>query len=119
VIIISGTIRDIAIIIVAIQSIVIGVLIAVLIWQIWRLMSMIQTDIKPVIDDTQATMNTVRGTTVFVTDNVVQPVVRSSRSMTRWRRTLQALGTDLVPSRSGPPQPSKDDNANRTPPDTT
>lgn len=107
----SATVRDIAIIIVAMQSIVLGVLIAVLIWQIWRLIAMIQTEIKPLLDDTQATVNTVRGTTVFVTDNVAGPVIHASGEMRRWRRTLRALGQDLNPSRSN-------GNRNRQPPST-
>lgn len=94
----SATVRDIAIIIVAMQSIVLGVLIAVLIWQVWRLIKMIQVEVKPLLDDTQATVNTVRGTTIFVTDHVAAPVIRTSREMRRWRRTLQALTGDLMPS---------------------
>ena len=91
----SATVRDIAIIVVAIQSIVLGVLIAVLIWQIWRLVAMIQTEIKPLIDDTQATVNTVRGTTTFVTDHVAAPVIKTSGEARRWRRTFQALMSDI------------------------
>lgn len=103
----SATVRDIAIIVVAIQSIVLGVLIAVLIWQVWRLVSMIQTEIKPLIDDTQATVNTVRGTTTFVTDHVAAPVIRTSGQARRWRRTFQALMSDISPgqTRAKPPQP--------------
>ncbi len=97
----SATVRDLAIIIVAIQSIVLGVLIAVLIWQIWRLVSMIQTEVKPLIDDTQATVNTVRGTTTFVTDHVAAPVIHASGEARRWRRTFQALTRDLYPGNSG------------------
>lgn len=91
----SATVRDLAIIIVAMQTIVIGVLIAVLIWQIWRLINMIQTEIKPLIDDTKATVNTVRGTTVFVSDHVTKPVIKASGDARRWRRTVQALTRDL------------------------
>lgn len=96
----SATVRDIAIIIVALQSIVLGVLIAVLIWQVWRLVAMIQNDIKPLIEDSRATVNTVRGTTEFVTDHVASPVIHASGQMRRWRRTLQVLSGDLVPRSS-------------------
>ncbi len=73
----SATIRDIAIIIIAIQSIVIGVLIAVLIWQIWRLVKIVQTELMPIIEDTQETVKTVRGTAEFVSNNVVSPVIQT------------------------------------------
>lgn len=91
----SATIRDIAIIIIAIQSIVIGVLIAVLIWQIWRLVKIVQTEVMPIIDDTRATVNTVRGTTEFVSNNVVNPVITTNTRMTKWRTTTQALMRDV------------------------
>jgi hypothetical protein len=93
--VLSATIRDIAIIIIAIQSIVIGVLIAVLIWQIWRLVKIVQTELKPIIEDTQATVHTVRGTATFVSNNVVDPVIRTNTKVAKWRSTSQALMRDL------------------------
>ncbi len=105
----SATMRDIAIIIVAIQSIVISVLIAVLIWQIYRLLTVIQSDLKPIIDDTQVTVNTVRGTTEFVSNNVVDPVIRSSATVAKWRTTaallLGGLGLGRKPPPSSPTPP--------------
>ncbi|HMN31705.1 MAG TPA: hypothetical protein PKE45_26385 [Caldilineaceae bacterium] len=102
---ISATVRDIAIIIIAIQTIVIGVLLGVLIWQLWRLAQMIQTEIKPIVADTQETLSTVRGTTTFVSDSVVNPVVRASSTMIRYQRMLRSLTAELRPQRSLPPQP--------------
>lgn len=91
----SATVRDIAIIIVAIQSIVIGVLLGVLIWQIWRLVKIIQVEVMPIIDDTRATVNTVRGTTTFVSNNVVDPVIQANTRVTKWTTTSRALLRDL------------------------
>jgi hypothetical protein len=93
--VLSATIRDIAIIIIAVQSIIIGILIGVLIWQIWRLVKILQTEIKPIIDDTQATVNTVRGTATFVSDTVVEPVIRTNRSVARWTGMASALGSEF------------------------
>ena len=102
---VSATVRDIAIIIIAIQTIVISVLLGVLIWQVWRFVRMVQMEIKPIIADTQETINTVRGTTNFVSDAVVNPVVKTSSNIIRYRRTLQALTAELRPQRR-PPQVS-------------
>src|SRR4029450_11451528 len=99
----SATVRDIAIILIAIQTLVIGVLLAVLVWQIWRLVKMIQLEIKPIIADTQETLNTVRGTTTFVSETVVDPIVKTSGTVMRYRRTLQALTAELRPRRPPPP----------------
>ena len=91
----SATIRDIAIIVIAVQSIVIGILIGVLIWQIWRLVKVIQNELKPIIEDTQTTVNTVRGTATFVSDTVVDPVIRTNRTIARWAGILGAFRSDL------------------------
>jgi len=98
-VVISATVRDIAIIIVAVQSIVIGILLAVLIWQIWRLVSMLQTEVKPMLDDAKATVNTAQGTVNFLSDNLAEPVIRTSGTVMRWRRTASALTRDIVPRR--------------------
>jgi hypothetical protein len=110
--VLSATIRDIAIIIIAIQSIVIGVLIAVLIWQIWRLVKIVQTELMPIIEDTQATVKTVRGTAEFVSHNVVDPVIQTNTRVTKWRTTSSALLRDLgigkrVPTPKVPPPTPK------------
>jgi hypothetical protein len=104
---ISATIRDIAIIIIAVQTIVIGALLGLLVWQIWRLVKLLQTEIKPIIQDTQETLSTVRGTATFVSDSVVNPVVKTSSRLVRYRRTLQSLTAELRPLRppAKPPTP--------------
>ncbi len=96
---IAATIRDIAIIIIAIQSIVIGVLLGLLVWQVWRLVKMLQNEVQPIIRDAQETVNTVRGTTSFVSDNVVNPVVKTSSTLVGVRRTVSSLTADLRPKR--------------------
>ena len=92
---VTAYMRDIAIIIIAVQSIVIGALIAVLILQVWRLIKMVQTEIKPMIDDMQDTIGTVRGTTTFVSDNIVQPVAKTGGYMAGMRTAVKVLGADL------------------------
>lgn len=96
---VAATIRDIAIIIIAIQSIVIGVLLGVLIWQVWRLIKMVQTEIKPILIDAQETVNTVRGTTTFVSDTVVEPVMKTSSTLVGIRSAVRSLTADLKPKR--------------------
>lgn len=92
---VTAQIRDIAIIIIAVQSIIIGILIAVLILQIWRLMKMMQTEIKPIIDDAQDTLGTVRGTTSFMSSSVVDPVVKTSGYVAGMRRTVKVMQNEL------------------------
>lgn len=103
---ISATIRDIAIIIIAVESIFVFLLLGVLVWQVWRLTKMLQTEIKPIIEDTKDTVSTVRGTAAFLSENVVTPVTKTSSNIVGMRRTLQVLTSGIFPSRkksSSPP----------------
>jgi hypothetical protein len=98
--VILESIRDLAIIFLALESIATLTLLTILIWQIWRLIKMLQTEVLPVIRDAQDTVSTVRGTTTFVSDNVVQPVVSASSKAAGIRRTAQVLMADLPLQRS-------------------
>lgn len=96
----SAVIRDIAIILLAIQTLIVNILLAILIWQVWRMVKMMQGEVKPIIEDTQDTLGTVRGTANFVGMNVVDPVVRTSRTVAGTRAMFRSLTTDLFPRRS-------------------
>ena len=99
-------IRDLAIIFLALESIVTLALLSILIWQIWRLIKMLQTEVLPVIRDAQDTVSTVKGTTTFVSDNVVQPVVGATSKVAGVRRTVQVLMADLPLQRSSRTKPA-------------
>jgi hypothetical protein len=86
-----GVVRDILIIFLALTSIVVWVLLGILIWQIWRLTKLVQSELKPMIVDTKETIATVRGTTTFMSENVVAPVIQTSSRVTGYRRTAMAL----------------------------
>ena len=92
---ISGAIRDIAIIIVALEILILNALLVLLVWQVWRLVKMIQTEVKPIIQDTQETVGTVRGTADFVSANVVDPVVKTSSKLAGWRRSVNVLREEM------------------------
>ena len=97
---ISAVIRDIAIILLAIQTLIVNILLAILIWQVWRMVKMMQGEVKPIIEDTQDTLGAVRGTANFVGANVVDPVVRTNRTVSGMRAMFRSLTADLVPQRS-------------------
>lgn len=121
---ISGTIRDIAIILLAIQTLIVNILLAVLIWQIWRMVKMMQGEVKPIVEDTQETLGTVRGTASFIGANVVDPVVRANRTVSGFRASVSSLFADLKPLRSPAPATNSTRStatapANQTPPPTS
>ena len=99
-------VRDIAIILLAVESLVIGGLLVVLTWQIWRLVKMLETEIRPLLDSANDTVNTMRGTTDFVSENVVEPVVRIHSLVAGIKGGMKALFKPLG-ARAGKP-PSAD-----------
>jgi len=68
--------RDVFIIFMALESIVIGLALIILIIQIARLINLLQNEIKPIINSTNETVSTLRGTTQFLSDNLVGPVIK-------------------------------------------
>lgn len=71
-------VRDVAIIVLALESIIIGLLLIVLIWQVRGLANLLQTEIKPILDSVNETARTVKGTTAFLSDNVASPLIRAA-----------------------------------------
>ena len=68
-------IRDIFIIILSLQGILIIVALAVLVLQVARLINLVQTEIKPILENAQETLTTAKGTVEFVGKNVTEPVL--------------------------------------------
>lgn len=67
--------RDLCIVALAFVSGLIGLLLMVLIFQIQSLIALLRNEIKPMLTNVNETVNTVRGTTVFVSDNLVKPTI--------------------------------------------
>ena len=71
-------VRDLAIVLLALESFVIGIFIIILIWEIRNLTKLLREEIKPILDSADETVRTVRGTTTFVSETFVEPMVRVS-----------------------------------------
>jgi hypothetical protein len=69
-------IRDVFIIFIALESFVIGVALVVLIIQLSNLINLLQNEIRPIINSTSETVNTLKGTAKFVSDNLSEPVIK-------------------------------------------
>src|ERR1043165_7397464 len=68
----TDKIRDIFIIVVALESLVIGVALIVLIVQLASLINLLQNEVKPILTATNETVNTLRGTAEFLGENMVE-----------------------------------------------
>ena len=88
----TDKIRDVFIIVVALESLVIGVAMIVLIVQLASLINLLQNEVKPILQATTETVNTLRGTAEFLGENVVHPVIKLNRYLAGLRRMLELMG---------------------------
>jgi hypothetical protein len=72
----TGKVRDVFIIFMALMSLILGVSLIILIVQLATLINLLQNELKPIIHSTNETVNTLRGTVVFLSDNLTEPVIR-------------------------------------------
>lgn len=85
---ITEQIRDVFIIFMALESLVIGVALVVLIVQLSTLINLLQNEIRPILNTTNATVNTLKGTAQFVSDNLAEPVIKINQFMAMLRRLV-------------------------------
>jgi len=88
----TDKIRDVFIIVVALESLVIGVALIVLIIQLASLINLLQNEVKPILQATTDTVNTLRGTAEFLGENFVEPVVKLNGYLAGLRRMLELMG---------------------------
>jgi hypothetical protein len=88
----TGTIRDIFIILMAVESLIIGAALVILMIQVASLINLVQNEVKPILQSTSETVNTLRGTTQFLSENLVEPVIKLNSSLAGMRKILELLG---------------------------
>ena len=88
----TDRIRDVFIIVVALESLVIGVAMIVLVMQLASLINLLQNEIRPILNATNETVNTLRGTAEFLGDNVVEPVIKLNGYLAGLYRMLELMG---------------------------
>jgi hypothetical protein len=74
-------IRDLLIIVVTLEVIVVGAAITVFLIQIARLVNLVSNELEPLITATSDTVNTVRGTALFLSKNLVEPVMTMNSAL--------------------------------------
>lgn len=73
---VTAQIRDVFIIFMALETLLLGLVLVILIIQIALLTNLLQNELKPILESTNETVNTLRGTTAFLSENMVQPVIK-------------------------------------------
>ncbi len=88
----TDRIRDVFIIVVALESLVIGVALVVLIVQLASLINLLQNEVRPILHATSDTVNSLRGTAEFLGENVVEPVIKLNGYLAGMQRMLELMG---------------------------
>jgi hypothetical protein len=88
----TDKIRDIFIIVVALESLVIGVALIVLVVQLASLINLLQNEVRPILKATNETVNNLRGTAEFLGENMVDPVIKLNGYMAGLNRMLELMG---------------------------
>jgi hypothetical protein len=88
----TARIRDVFIIVVALESLVIGVALIILVVQLASLINLLQNEVRPILHATNETVNTLRGTAEFLGESVVEPVIKLNGYLAGLTRMLELMG---------------------------
>jgi hypothetical protein len=88
---IINQVRDIVIILLATESLIIGGVTLFLLYQIIMLITLIREELIPLIQSAQETVNSARGTTVYVGRKIVAPSMRAATTVARLQTMARVL----------------------------
>ncbi len=88
----TAQIRDVFIIFMALESLLVGLVLILLVIQLARLTNLLQNEIKPILESMNETVSTLRGTTTFLSDNLVEPVIKMNEYVAVMQQVLTVLG---------------------------
>lgn len=88
---ITTKVRDIFIILLALEMFAIGTALIILIVQVAALTNLLQNEVKPILNSTTDTVNTLKGTVRFLSNNVSEPVIKLNQSLASLNRVLELL----------------------------
>lgn len=86
---ITEQIRDVFIIFMALESLIIGIALVVLIVQLSTLINLLQNEIQPIINATNETVNTLKATTKFVSENLTEPVIKVNQYVAMLKQLIK------------------------------
>ncbi|GAP06986.1 MAG TPA: hypothetical protein DEQ80_06560 [Anaerolinea thermolimosa] len=87
----TARVRDVFIIFMALESLVIGVALVILIVQLATLINLLNNEIRPIIHATNDTVNTIKGTVVFLSDNLSEPVIKLNETLAAIAKFFQIV----------------------------
>lgn len=88
----TDKIRDIFIIFMALEFLLLGLALIILIVQLATLINLLQNEVKPILESTNETANTLRGTAVFLSENLTGPVIKLNEYIAALKRLIELMG---------------------------
>jgi len=88
---ITTQIRDIFIIIMTLEFMLLGVAGVILIVQLAKLVNLLQNEIKPILAATSETIDTLKGTSNFLSEKLVTPVIKLNSYLAGIKKFLDLL----------------------------
>ncbi len=83
--------RDIFIIFMALVFLLLSASLVILIIQLATLINLLQNEIKPILESTHETVNTLKGTTTFLSNNLVEPAIKLNESLAGRKRFFDLI----------------------------
>jgi hypothetical protein len=87
----TAQIRDVFIIFLALESLVIGIALVILIIQLATLINLLNNEVRPIINSTNETVNTIKGTVSFLSDNLSEPVIKMNEYLAGFQKFLEIV----------------------------
>jgi hypothetical protein len=87
----TNRIRDVFIIMIAALTLLMGFVLILLIVQLARLINLLQNEIRPILESTNETTRTLRGTAVFMSDHLAEPVIKANESLAGIQRLMDII----------------------------
>ncbi|HNZ01434.1 MAG TPA: hypothetical protein PKL21_05310 [Anaerolineaceae bacterium] len=87
----AALVRDIFIIFMALVFLLLSASLVILIIQLATLINLLQNEIKPILESTHETVNTLKGTTTFLSNNLVEPVIKLNESLAGLKRFFDLI----------------------------
>ena len=88
----TSHIRDIFIIVLALESLVIGAALVTLVIQLALLINLLQNEVKPILETTRQTVNTLKRTAAFLSEHAIKPVMRVNSLAAGARKLIELIG---------------------------
>jgi ribosomal protein L35 len=81
--------RDLLLMLMVLQGMLLGLALLIVVFQVARFLNVLQTEIDPVVETAQDTLQTLQGTAEFVSKHVTEPIIKTQRSVAQARRFTQ------------------------------